>query len=147
MNTVRHQLRWGAGAAALSLLVLSACEQPTPSVTLQSGSRSVHDEATAYVRDGKQVRGSGAAKVLRVRAGAIVGIDVDSSIADHGWAVHITTPDSSGSGTSTVDSPTLKTHHFTFNVGSDTTQVVISEVGDGATPRGLWFFTLQPSLQ
>lgn len=143
---MRHQLRWGAGAAAISLLVLTACEKPTPSVTLQSGSRSVHDESTAYIRDGKQSRGSGAAKVLKVRAGARVGIDVDSTIADHGWSVHITTPDPDGSGTATVDSPNLTSHHFSFNVGSDTTQVVVSEVGEGATPKGLWFFTLQPSL-
>jgi hypothetical protein len=147
VKTVRHQLRWGVGAAALSLLILTSCEQPTPSVTLQSGSRSVHDEATVYIRDGKQTRGSASAKVLKVRAGALVGIDVDSTIADHGWAVHITTPGASGKGTATVDSPTLKGHHFSFNVGSDTTQVVISEVGEGATPMGLWFFTLQPSLQ
>jgi hypothetical protein len=147
VNLVRHQLRWGAGAAAISLLFLTACQKPTPSVTLQSGSRSVHDEATAYIRDGKQTRGSTAAKVLKVRAGALVGIDVDSTIAEHGWAVHITTPEASGTGTSTVDSPTLKGHHFSFNVGSDTTQVVISEIGEGATPTGLWFFTLQPSLQ
>jgi hypothetical protein len=129
------------------LLILTGCQQPTPSVTVQSGSRSVHDEATAYVRDGKQVRGSTSAKVLRVRPGALVGIDVDSSIADSGWQVHITTQTGTGSTTSTEDSATLKgQHHFSFNVGSSTTQIVISESGTGTNPQGLWLFTLQPTL-
>jgi hypothetical protein len=138
--------RPAAGACVVGLLILTGCQQPTPSVTLQSGSRSVHDQATAYVRGGKQVRGSSSAKVLRVRPGALVGIDVDGSIADHGWSVHITTPATSGTS-STLDSPTLKDQHFSFNVGSTTTQIVISESGAGTTPQGLWFFTLQPSLQ
>jgi hypothetical protein len=131
----------------VGLLILTGCQQPTPSVTMQSGPRSVHDEATAYVRDGKQVRGSTSAKVLRVRPGALVGIDVDSSIADTGWQVHITTPTGTGSTTSTQDSAVLRgQHHFSFNVGAVTTQIVISEAGSGTDPQGLWFFTLQPTL-
>jgi hypothetical protein len=129
------------------LLILTGCQQPTPGVTLQSGSRSVHDTATAYLRDGKQARGSSSAKVLRVRPGALVGIDVDSTVADHGWSVHITTPTTSGTS-STLDTPTLKgQHHFSFNVGNGTTQIVVSENGAGTDPQGLWFFTLQPTLQ
>ena len=129
------------------LLILTGCQQPTPSVTVQSGSRSVHDEATAYVRDGKQVRSSTSAKVLRVRPGALVGIDVDGGIADSGWQVHITTQTGTGSTTSTQDSATLRDqHHFSFNVGSSITQIVISESGTGTTPQGLWLFTLQPTL-
>jgi hypothetical protein len=100
-----------------------------------------------YIRNGKQVRGSDAAKVLRVRPGALVGIDVDGTIADHGWSVHITTPGTTTGSTTTVDSATLRgQHHFSFNVSGSTTQIVISEVGDGTTPQGLWFFTLQPTL-
>jgi hypothetical protein len=129
------------------LLIFTACQQPTPLVTIQSGARSVHDEATAYVRNGKEVRGSTSAKVLSVRPGALVGIDVDGKIADHGWSVHITTPGTKTGTTSTVDSSTLAgQHHFSFNVGSGTTQLVISENGTGASPQGLWFFTLQPTL-
>jgi hypothetical protein len=133
--------------SAIGLLILTSCQQPTPNVTIQSGSRSVHDGATAYVRAGKQVRGSDAAKVLRVRPGALVGIDVDGTIADHGWSVHITTPAANGTS-STLDSATLKgQHHFSFNVGNGNTQIVISEIGTGTDPQGLWFFTLQPTLQ
>ena len=128
-----------------ALLVLAGCQQPTPGVTLQSGSRVVRDDATAYLRDGKEVRGSGAVKVLTVRAGASVGIDVDRSIADRGWSVHIT---ARTSDRSTLDSPLLKgQHHFTFDVGSTATDVVVSQVGADGSPQGLWAFTIQPTLQ
>jgi hypothetical protein len=139
---------WLAAPCVASLLILTGCQQPTPSVTVQTGPRSVHDEATAYVRDGKQVRGSSSAKVLKARPGALVGIDVDSTIADHGWSVHITTPGTTANTTATQDSATLSgQHHFSFNVGAVTTQIVISEVGSGSAPQGLWFFTIQPTLQ
>jgi hypothetical protein len=146
VNAVRlRSWRAAAAASAIGLLSLAGCQQPTPSVTIQSGSRSVHDVATAYLRGGKQVRGSTSAKVLRVRPGALVGIDVDGALADHGWSVHITTLAAKGTS-NTLDSPTLKgQHHFSFNVGNGTTQIVISEDG-AAAPQGLWFFTLQPTL-
>jgi hypothetical protein len=113
-------------------------------VTVQSGSRVVRTEATAYVRDGKEIRGSGAVKVLAVRAGAAVGIDVDRAVASQGWSVHIT---ARTAGSSTLNSPVLRDqHHFSFDVGSATTTVVISEVGSGTSPQGLWLFTLEPTL-
>jgi hypothetical protein len=124
--------------------MVAGCQQPTPGVTIQAGSRVVRDAATLYVRDGKQVRGSGAVKVLTLRPGAQVGIDVDRSIADRGWSVHIT----SRADNTTLNSPILKgQHHFAFNVGSSATDVVISEVGSTDLPTGLWAFALQPTLQ
>ena len=134
-----------APVAVGALLTLAGCRQPTPGVTLQSGSRVVRDDATAYIRGGKEVRGSGAVKVLAVRAGASVGIDVDRSIADHGWSVHITARTSSQS---TLDSPVLRgQHHFSFDVGSTATDVVVSQLGADGSPQGLWAFTIQPTLQ
>ncbi len=132
-------------AAALSLALLSACQKPTPGVTLQSGSRVVRADATLYVRDGKQTRSSGAVKVLKVRPGALVGIDVDGQLADHGWAVHITPRQTDAT---TLDSANLKgQHHFSFTVGSVATDIVVSEAGSGGSPAGLWAFQLQPTLQ
>lgn len=145
----RRYLAVGVAVSAVSVLV-AGCQQPTPSVTVQSGSRIVRDDATAYIRNGKEIRGSGPVKVLAVRAGAQVGIDVDGTIADHGWSVHITprTSGSSSSSANTLDSPLLKgQYHFTFDVGSTTTDIVIAEQGSGGQPQGLWAFTLQPSLQ
>jgi hypothetical protein len=125
--------------------VLAGCQQPTPGVTLQSGSRVVRSSATVYVRDGKQVNGSRAVKSLAVHPGALVNIDVDRSLSKKGWSVHITT---GADSTSTLNSAVFRgKQHFSFSVGSENTDVVISEQGTGSTPGGLWAFTLQPSLQ
>ena len=125
-------------------VVLAACEKPTPAVTLQSGTRSVHAEATLYVRDGKQVRSQKTVTVLRTHPGQTVGIDVDRAIADKGWQVHITT---GGNGSSVFNSGVLKVHHYSFEVGAESTDVVISEQGSGGAPTGLWAFSVQPTLQ
>lgn len=131
-----------APVAILSLGAVAACEQPTPGVTLQSGDNVVRASATAYVRGGKQLAGSDKVKVLKARPGASVGIDVDGSIARRGWTVHITT------GNTTLNSSVLRNqYHFAFNVGSTSTQVVVSELGAGTSPQGLWVFQVQPTLQ
>ncbi len=141
-------LRIGLPALATALLVLTACQQPTPGVTIQSGTRVVRDDATVYLRNGHEVRGSGAVKVLTVRPGALVGIDVDGTIADHGWTVHITARTAKASDRTTLDSPLLKgQHHFTFDAGSETTDVVIAEQGGQGQAQGLWAFTLRPTSQ
>lgn len=125
--------------------VLAGCQQPTPGVTLQSGSRVVRSSATLYVRDGKRVTGKQPVKVLAVHPGALVGIDVDRALAAKGWSVHIT---SGTSSSSTLNSPVFHgQQHFSFNVGSAATDVVVSEQGSGSTPTGLWAFSLQPTLQ
>ena len=134
-----------APASVLLAGVLAGCQQPTPAVTLQSGGISVRSTATAYVRNGRQVASTERVTVLRARAGATVGIDVDHGLADKGWSVHITPRTTNAT---TLDSPSLKgQHHFSFQVGSVTTQVVISEVGAGTTPQGLWVFAVSPTLQ
>jgi hypothetical protein len=125
--------------------LLTGCQKPTPGVTLQAGSRVVRADATAYVRDGKQVRSDGAVKVLQTYPGSQVGIDVDRSIADHNWSVHITTR---SSGATTFDSPNLRgTYHYFFEVGSQTTDVVVSQLGADGSPVGLWAFSVQPTLR
>jgi hypothetical protein len=132
-------------AVLVAVGVLTACQKPTPGVTLQSGSRVVRSSATVYVRDGKQINGSRAVKALAVHPGALVNIDVDRSLAKKGWSVHITT---GSDGSSTLNSSVFHgQQHFSFSVGSATTDVVISEQGAGTTPAGLWAFTLQPTLQ
>ena len=132
-------------AVLVAVGVLAGCQQPTPGVTLQSGSRVVRSSATVYVRDGRQVTGSRAVKALAVHPGALVNIDVDRSLSKKGWSVHITTGTDTGS---TLNSAVFRgQQHFSFSVGSANTDVVISEQGSGSTPAGLWAFTLQPTLQ
>ena len=134
----------GVGLSVL-VAVLAGCTKPTPGVTLQSGSRSVRAEATAYVRDGHEVRSGGAITVLRTFPGSDVGVDVDRSIADRGWSVHIVTR---GTDSSTFDSANLKgSHHYSFVVGGAPTDVVISQLNADNSPSGLWTFTIAPTLQ
>jgi hypothetical protein len=129
----------------LAVGVLVGCQKPIPGVTVQSGSRVVRASATLYDRGGKQVSGSRAVKVLAVHPGALVNIDVDRSVASRGWSVHITTGSAAGG---TANSPVLHgQQHFSFNVGSVATDVVVSQQGTGSSPSGLWAFTLQPTLQ
>ncbi len=128
----------------LAFLVLAACSKPTPGVTLQSGTRSVRAEATLYIRDGKQVHSSAEVTVLRTHPGQTVGIDVDRDLAAKGWQVHITT---GTSGSSVFNSGVLKSHHYSFEVGAQATDVVVSEIGSTGTPTGLWAFSVQPTLQ
>jgi hypothetical protein len=82
-----------AGAAAVALLTLAGCQKPTPGVTVTSGASSAHLEATLFCRDGQSVQKQDCVQhldrvaVVRVHAGDPVGIDVDSSLADHGWVL------------------------------------------------------------
>ncbi len=136
--------RFGAVTVLVAAGVLAGCQKPTPGVTVQSGSRVVRASAAVYERGGKQITGSRGVKVLKVHPGAVVNIDVDQSIADKGWSVHITT---GASSSGTVNSPVLHQPHFSFDVGSASSDVVVSQQGSGSTPGGLWAFTLQPTLQ
>lgn len=142
---------WGrtlSPVAIVSLVLIAGCAKPTPGVTLQSGARVVRSSATVYLQDGTQIRGSGSVKVLRARAGASVGIDVDHAIAARGWSVHITTRTTDPTTLpTTLDSSVLTgQHHFAFDIGSATTDIVVSELGTGTIPQGLWLFSIQPTL-
>jgi hypothetical protein len=70
------------GAALMSL---TACAKPVPSVTLVSGSISVHAEAACWAVDCLQVKAPAHPTTLAVTPGRTFGISVDSEIAEAGW--------------------------------------------------------------
>ena len=82
-----------AATGALLLAGLTACQKPTPGVTVSSGSRSVHVESTTYCRDGQSAEQQNCVEhldrsaLIRVKAGNEVSFDVDKSIAEHGWVI------------------------------------------------------------
>jgi hypothetical protein len=79
-------------AAAAGLLALTGCSKPTPGVTLVSGKKSVHTEASNYC-DGRILTSvtdcvkRSRPTVLPARQGDQVGIDVDRTLTTHGWFV------------------------------------------------------------
>ena len=107
-------------ATALSLTALllgaSACEKPTPAVTLQSGDDSVRTEATRYCEGDDTLNAdddcpgtADGVTVLRVRQGALLNIDVDAELADSGWFLY-------DSDARRADVVRLNEHHDSFTV-------------------------------
>ncbi|MFC8534476.1 DUF2771 domain-containing protein [Streptomyces sp. NPDC057249] len=84
------------GAVSAGLLVLSACDKPTPLATVTVGDNSVSAEAVCY-DDGKALKNSEAEKCLNKEAEKTVEVamsdtvhfGVDPEIADNGWTLFI----------------------------------------------------------
>jgi hypothetical protein len=85
------------GAVSAGLLVLSACDKPTPLATATVGTGSVSSEAACYERDGKAIATSALAGCVKkpaektVSAGLedTIRVGVDPEIADHGWVIFV----------------------------------------------------------
>ncbi|WP_030734734.1 DUF2771 family protein [Streptomyces sp. NRRL S-31] len=84
-----------AGAVSAGLLVLSACDKPSPVATLTVGGNSVNSEALCY-NDGDKldakslkdcVKNAEDVKSIEVGQDETVRIGVDPKIADAGWTV------------------------------------------------------------
>ncbi|MGR8009926.1 DUF2771 domain-containing protein [Streptomyces hypolithicus] len=84
------------GAVSAGLLVLSACDKPTPLATVTVGTDSINTEATCY-NDGEPIKNSlldgclnkKAEKVVKVSMDNQVRFGVDPEIADDGWTLFI----------------------------------------------------------
>lgn len=84
------------GAVSAGLLVLSACDKPTPLATVTVGTESVHTEAACY-NDGSPIKESllqdclnkKAEKTVKVANDDKVRFGVDPEIADKGWTLFI----------------------------------------------------------
>lgn len=133
--------------SAVLLVVLSGCQQPTPGVTLSSGTRSVHMEATTYCRAGqspaKQNCVEHLARVaeIRVTQGDQLAIDVDKSIARHGWILVLP----AGNQRSEVQDQ----HHFAYTPDFSAAPFIdleirsLDHVADDAATTGIWKFRLR----
>ena len=134
-------------AGVLALVGLTGCQQPTPGVTLSSGTHSVHMEATTYCRDGQSpaqqncVEHLSRVAELRVKQGNQVAVDVDKSIAKHGWILVLP----AGNQRSDVQDE----HHFAytpdFSAGPfiDLEVRSLDHVADDAATTGIWKFRLR----
>ncbi|MEU8892132.1 DUF2771 domain-containing protein [Streptomyces sp. NPDC048442] len=85
------------GVVSAGLLVLSACDKPTPRATLTVGSESVNSEAACYAHGDagiseKETPGclnKKPAKSIKVSMEDKVRLGVDPEVAENGWTVFI----------------------------------------------------------
>ncbi|MFR9800200.1 DUF2771 domain-containing protein [Streptomyces sp. MS06] len=136
-----------AGAVSAGLLVLSACDKPTPITTLTVGTDTVHAQAVCY-NDGKELKTAGLTKCLKanttlsVDPDKTVRIGVDPEIADNGWTILM-------NGRPLVD--TIKKTYttipgsvfFTEAYGATGNSTIVSiREGDDKGVTGIWTFKL-----
>jgi hypothetical protein len=136
-------------AGACLLVALTGCQKPTPGVTVSSGSRSVHIESTTYCRDGQSAQKQDCVEhldrlgVIQVQQGNRVGIDVASSIANHGWYLY----DADAKARSEVQDE----HHFAYTPDFSTSPIIhlevrsLDRVANDAQTTGVWKFQLVAS--
>lgn len=150
----RRGLRTAAalGAAALGLLVTTACEKPTPLMTVTVGSDTVTTEAACYA-DGEALKQSSFKKCLNEKAdesievgyGDKIRIGVEPETADKGWTLLV-------NGRRALPEPIDTTYHsFPGDVffqrsaqprsgaggGADEAKVSVVAMGDGKV-YGIW---------
>src|SRR6478609_8163795 len=136
------------GAVSAGLLVLSACDKPTPLATVTVGDNSVSTEAACY-NDRKESAIQGclnkkAEKSVKVAMDDKVRFGVDPEVADNGWTLFI-------NGQQAEQEPYKKTYRsipgsafFASQTGettADKTQISIVET-KGQKLTGVWHFQL-----
>ncbi|MGW0555588.1 DUF2771 domain-containing protein [Streptomyces sp. NPDC002926] len=147
----RRRAAAALGAVSAGLLVLSACDKPTPLATVTVGTDSVHTEATCY-NDGKPIKESliqaclnkKADKVVKVSMDDKVRFGVDPEIADHGWTLFI-------GGQQAEQEPYKKSYRtipgnafFSSQTGETTNKAQVSIVEtNGKKLVGIWHFQLE----
>lgn len=147
--TARRRLL-AAASTTLVLAGLTACEQPTPLVTVVSGGESVYSEAASYCFEEGQTLQAGscanratAVPELQVRQGERIGIDVDKHLVERGWQLEIVDP---SDPQRTQASSTIRDHYFPFTApgiapGGEL-RLTVRTVDASNAPTGEWQFRL-----
>ncbi|MEU9986195.1 DUF2771 domain-containing protein [Streptomyces sp. NPDC007971] len=138
-----------AGAVSAGLLVLSACEKPTPVATITVGRNSVNSEAICY-NDGKALdakslakcaKKAGDIKSIKVDPDQTVRVGVDPKIADSGWFLLVNGRQFTDKSTKTYTTiPGSAFFNAQYGTQGDTNTLSIQM---GQSPaKGLWSFKL-----
>jgi len=141
------------GAVSAGLLVLSACDKPTPMATVTVGKNSVSSEAECY-EDGKNLDKADVAKCARrktsetisVAQGETLRIGVDPEVSDEGWALWLNGQQ--------VTAPFKKTYYafegvdlFAAQEGQEPPKTinisVVEQNRSGTQFKGVWNFKLE----
>ncbi|MEU3983069.1 DUF2771 domain-containing protein [Streptomyces sp. NPDC026672] len=138
-----------AGAVSAGLLVLSACDKPTPMATITVGTSSVSSEATCY-NDGDALDAAALTKCIKntdiksikVDPDETVRFGVDPTIADSSWTILMNGQPLTDSSSKTYRTiPGSVFFNAQYGAQGNTTTVSIKE-GD-KTVKGLWSFKLE----
>lgn len=131
--------------------VLAGCEQPSPAITVFSGTSSVRASALCYAFDAPTLEpgqcareiisgdSTGDAPSLTVRPGNTVGISVDKAVAKSGWVISV-------AGQQLVGEPLTETYfRFTFpNQQLPERGFALQVLGGEDELRGVWAVRLVP---
>jgi hypothetical protein len=146
----RRRALAAAGAVSAGLLVLSACDKPTPLATITVGTASVHSEATCG-GEGDALKDANLAKCLKDKGIESIKVDpddtvrfgVDPEIADEGWTVLMNGQALTESSKKTYRSiPGNVFFNAQYGASGNSTLVSIKE-GEGDVVTGLWSFKLE----
>ena len=136
-----------------ALLALSACEKPTPLVTVVSGGTSVYSEASTWCFEDQTPpdcteRDQGTTR-LQVRGGETVGIDVGKELVDDGWFIELSDPQAQDAEAQPQRSEPQTGHYFTFDApnlpAGSRLLLTVRSLTEDAEPSGEWQFTLTPT--
>ena len=143
MSARRPSTRGAVLALVASAFALTACEAPSPYVTLVSGSTVVKSEAAVYCFDAQTVAAGDCRTEKRpiesitLDKSGYVGIDVDKKLADAGWVATI-------NGQQT---PVQEGHWLRLNLGQAFNEQGVAQLQifkvDGAKQTGVWQFELR----
>ncbi|MFF8938658.1 MULTISPECIES: DUF2771 domain-containing protein [Streptomyces] len=154
MNTLQSVVRRRravavAGVVSAGLLVLSACDKPTPMATVTVGSDSVNSEATCG-GEGDTLKQSDLAGCLKDKGIKSISVDpdetvrfgVDPEIADKGWTILMNGQPLTDSSTKTYRTiPGSVFFNAQYGAQGNSTLVSIKEGEKDAS--GLWNFKLK----
>ncbi|MEU6069096.1 MULTISPECIES: DUF2771 domain-containing protein [Streptomyces] len=138
-----------AGAVSAGLLVLSACEKPSPVATITVGTSSVNSEATCY-NDGNALSTAILAnclkdtdiKSIKVDPDETVRFGVDPAVADNGWTILMNgqpLTDSSKKTYRTIPGSVF----FNAQYGAQGNSTLVSIKEGEKDVKGLWSFKLK----
>lgn len=139
-----------AGAVSAGLLVLSACDKPTPVATITVGRSSVNSEALCY-NDGKKLdvkalqkcqEKANEAKSITVDQDETVRFGVDPKIADSGWLILVNGrqfTDASKKTYRTIPGSAFFNAQYGTQGNSNTVSIQMGEKG----AKGFWSFKLK----
>lgn len=145
-------------AAVLGTLVLSGCQKPTPLTTVTAAGRSYAVQASGWCAQGSRPACKSFDRLVpevRVRAGQVVGVDVDRAIARGEWVVTLEQPGGASSDQQRLFVARATNEHYaSFSAPSQAqasglkevllrVSVQRSETGRQDDRVGQWFYRLK----